>query len=266
MTLPDGRVKWLHARGQPDPDPGPHGHIVHGTLQDITERKRADSFREDVERVIRHDMRSPVAATMSGVQLLRMSGDLGPHHQETLDMMERANQRQLTLLDASMTLYRMEAGTYDLTSEAVDLSAVLEEVAGELTHLSVERRATLRVQAPGPDPLPPTRGDPWLCRAILSNLIRNALEAVPGERAEAAVTVRLLAGDGCAVVTISNPGAVPEDIRPRFFDKYITSGKSGGTGLGTYSARIMAEAQGGSVALDSTRPGWTTVTVSLPLA
>jgi PAS domain S-box-containing protein len=265
LTFPDGRVKWLHALGRPEPDAGPHGHVVHGTLQDITERKRAEAFREDVDRVIRHDLRSPIAATMAGINLLRISGELSPSQRETLDMMERANQRQLTLLDTSMTLYRMEAGTYDLTTEPVDLLAVLEEVRAELTHLAVARHAAVRMDTPEPASMPPTPGDAWLCRAILSNLIRNALEAVPEGMTEAAVTIRLQAAGGQAVVTITNPGAVPEDIRPLFFEKYVTSGKSGGTGLGTYSARIMAEAQGGSVTLDSTRPDWTTVTVTLPL-
>jgi nitrogen-specific signal transduction histidine kinase len=44
-------------------------------------------------------------------------------------------------------------------------------------------------------------------------------------------------------IMIQNKGAVPAEIRERFFDKFVTSGKQGGTGLGTYSAKMLAEAQ-----------------------
>jgi signal transduction histidine kinase len=49
-----------------------------------------------------------------------------------------------------------------------------------------------------------------------------------------------------------------------FFEKYTTLGKRGGTGLGTYSARLMARTMGGDVELDTSEPGATTVTVRLP--
>ena len=66
-------------------------------------------------------------------------------------------------------------------------------------------------------------------------------------------------------VIIQNKGAVPADIREHFFDKFVTHGKQGGTGLGTYSARLLAEAQNGSVALEvSDQENSTTITVTLP--
>ncbi len=51
-------------------------------------------------------------------------------------------------------------------------------------------------------------------------------------------------------IAISNTGAVPAAIRSRFFDKFVTSGKADGTGLGTYSARLLVQAQHGSIELD----------------
>ena len=73
--------------------------------------------------------------------------------------------------------------------------------------------------------------------------------------------------DGSGTVTITNDGAVPVEIRASFFDKYVTAGKKGGTGLGTYSARLLAEVQQGALDLrvDDQR-NETTLTVTLPLA
>jgi PAS domain S-box-containing protein len=261
LHMPDGRVKWVHILGRPMPERGPAGHVVHATVQDITKRKREDEFREDIERIIRHDMRSPIAATISGINILRLSDTLTDDNRTVLDMMERAAQRQLSLLDASMALHRMEAGTFRFEPAAVDLEVVLGEVHEELEHLTAARLAGIQLTMEEPVT---ARGDAWLCRTLLSNLVRNAVEALPEERRAVAVSVTT-EGDE-AVIRVTNPGAVPEDMRDRFFEKYATSGKSGGTGLGTYSAFMMARAQGGRVALDTSVPGHTTVTVWLPLA
>ncbi|MES2583372.1 MAG: ATP-binding protein [Pseudomonadota bacterium] len=67
-------------------------------------------------------------------------------------------------------------------------------------------------------------------------------------------------------VAVHNEGAVPVEIRDSFFNKFVTHGKQGGTGLGTYSARMLAGAQNGIVALDVSDPGATTITVTLPAA
>lgn len=69
--------------------------------------------------------------------------------------------------------------------------------------------------------------------------------------------------ENCSV-SIHNKGAVPEEIRDTFFDKYATAGKSGGTGLGTYSARLNAETLGGKISLDTSEENGTTITISFP--
>jgi two-component system, sensor histidine kinase and response regulator len=55
-------------------------------------------------------------------------------------------------------------------------------------------------------------------------------------------------------------------MRDNFFDKYTTSGKSKGTGLGTYSAKLMARTQSGTIKLDSSKQDETTVVITLPAA
>jgi nitrogen-specific signal transduction histidine kinase len=56
---------------------------------------------------------------------------------------------------------------------------------------------------------------------------------------------------------------VPEIMRGRFFEKYATSGKENGSGLGTYSARLITEAHGGSIAM-TTSEVTDTLTIVLP--
>jgi nitrogen-specific signal transduction histidine kinase len=66
-------------------------------------------------------------------------------------------------------------------------------------------------------------------------------------------------------VTITNKSVVPKDMRERFFDKYATSGKTGGSGIGTYSAQMLARAQQGELSMDTSDSLMsTTLTVTLP--
>jgi len=64
---------------------------------------------------------------------------------------------------------------------------------------------------------------------------------------------------------VHNVGAVPLPIRATFFDKFSTSGKDRGSGLGTYSARLLAVAQRGRIAMrTSDADNSTTLSVWLP--
>ncbi|MBF0582858.1 MAG: sensor histidine kinase, partial [Magnetococcales bacterium] len=104
-------------------------------------------------------------------------------------------------------------------------------------------------------------GDKTLCYTLFANLCKNALEASGTGQT---VTIALRNGDnGMATIAIHNHGAVPEAIRETFFEKYVTHGKRGGTGLGTYSSRLMAETQQGQIALHSSELEGTTITVTL---
>ena len=109
----------------------------------------------------------------------------------------------------------------------------------------------------------PVLGERRLVDTVFSNLLKNAAEASP---TGAEILVRLQREGGIAVAQVHNSGAVPLDIRERFFEKYATSGKMHGTGLGTYSARLMVRAQNGSIELDTTEPDATTLVVRLPAA
>ncbi|SDE09294.1 transporter substrate-binding domain-containing protein [Rhodospira trueperi] len=261
FTRSDGPEVWVQTTASIVARAGDQPMRLVLVVDDISDVKRAEALREDIERIIRHDMRSPITAMRSGIELLRMSDALSEDQRRTLDMMERANRWELTMLDTSMTLSRIESGAFTPEPTPLDLDTVLHEVTEEIRHLMDQRKTGIHLTV-----APDTRvlGDVWLCRTLFSNLIRNALEALP----DSGQTVDIAAAPdgGEAVIRITNPGAVPEVIRDRFFEKYVTAGKTGGTGLGTYSARMMVRAQGGTIALDASDPGRTTIRVRLPLA
>jgi signal transduction histidine kinase len=104
------------------------------------------------------------------------------------------------------------------------------------------------------------QGEPLLYYSMLGNLLKNALEASPTGKS---VTFRFKNADPMQV-SLRNRGSVPEIIRDRFFQKFSTAGKKHGTGLGTYSARLIAELHGARMSVDTSVPDFTTVVIAFP--
>ena len=96
---------------------------------------------------------------------------------------------------------------------------------------------------------------------LFSNLIRNAVEASP-ENSTVSWELRTHADN--LEFLIHNEGAIPDDIRGDFFQRYSTSGKRGGTGLGTYIASLITKAHGGEIGFESSAESGTTLKVRLP--
>jgi signal transduction histidine kinase len=135
----------------------------------------------------------------------------------------------------------------------VDCVAILRKIGLDLLDQLQSRRVELRLlvhERPcREDDSFMISGDELLTYSMLANLIKNALEASPvGQVIEVAMRK---AADGRLEIIIHNEGAVPEELRASFFDKYVTWGKRGGSGLGTYSARLMAVTQGGDITMRS---------------
>lgn len=214
-------------------------------------------LREDVERMSRHDLKTPLNSIIGVARVLREDAAVQPEHRELLAIAERAGYRMLEMVNLSLDLSRMELGTYDFRPQAVNLADVVERVRQDLQ--AQADTAHVRVK-PEPAHAGPVyaRAEELLCYSILANLVKNAIEATP---AGGTVTVRIKRGEALRV-RVRNPARVPPAIANRFFDKYVTMGKPGGIGLGTYSARLMARVQEGELGMSSGDEG-TVLTLTL---
>lgn len=97
-------------------------------------------------------------------------------------------------------------------------------------------------------------GDPDQLRQVVSNLVRNAVEALPDHRGTVCVEVRRGRGNKAELhVSDSGPG-IPESVARRIFDVLFTT-KASGTGLGLPLARLICEAHGGTLTLEPSKRG-----------
>jgi PAS domain S-box-containing protein len=232
-------------------------------VRDVTERKRAEALRQEVERMIRHDLKSPLNGILNLPQLVMAQQNLSEEQIELLNTIQEAGERMLRIVNQSLDLFKMEAGAYVLAPSSVELVHLLRAIAAENRRLMEAKGVSLSVLArgePAQGRVFPIQSDESLCHSLLANLVQNAVEAAPEG---STVTVRL-SEDQNWIIEVHNLGSVPEGIRERFFDKYVTAGKRRGTGLGTYIARLVAEVHRGRIRMETSEEGGTTVTVTLP--
>lgn len=212
-------------------------------------------LRDEVERMMRHDLKNPLAAIAGMAARLLDEGGLPPAQLGQVQAIETAAHDTLDMLHLSNALYRIESGAPDFAVQQVDLAALLLRVATECRPLAAARGATIATSMASD--APQALGNPLLLYSMVHNLVKNAVEAVTEGQ-----LVRI-ALDTAGVIRIHNPGAVADAVRGRFFDKYATHGKRDGSGIGTYSARLIARAHGGDILLETSVEAGTTLIITL---
>lgn len=226
----------------------------------------AANLREDVERITRHDLKNPLNAIIGFSEVLLMKKDnFTEAESEYIRIIRDSGYQMLTMINRSLDIFKMERGIYQFNPDSVNILGVIKKIINEIQDIALKKDLNADVllngKAPDDADVFPVWGEELLCYSMLSNLIKNAFESSPqGEQ----IAIALSEAEGNALIRIHNKGSIPENIRNCFFEKYSTAGKTGGTGLGTYSAKLIAEAHSGSIAFDTSEENGTTLVVSLP--
>ena len=226
---------------------------------------KAARLREDVERMTRHDLKGPLNAVINYPMMILESSDLSPTHQRYIKRIEEAGWRMLNMINRSLDIFKMEKGTYILVPGRIDIVRIVNKFLTESQPIMNQKKLSKIIRINGKSVNDKDgfhiRAEELLCYSMLANLIKNAIEASPQKEQ---IAIEIFEENDAIVIGIHNKGAVPADIRARFFDKYVTSGKVKGSGLGTYSAKLIAETHGGGIYLDTSDEKGTTVRVRLP--
>jgi signal transduction histidine kinase len=220
---------------------------------------------EVLTQVIVHDLKNPLATLLQYVSLAETALREVPGTAAVSEDLERAageGRRLAKLIGDLLLVYRLERGVMAPAREPVPVRALLESVSRRFSQRAVERGVGLELSAE--ELVAPL--DLELVERLLENLVSNALRHVGrGDR------VRLEAQrEGAQVrLAVRNSGPpVPEALRGKLFDRYVTAGRREwhNAGLGLYLCRLVAEAHAGSIALVE-QEGWNvSFEVKVPLA
>lgn len=224
-----------------------------------TELTRANETLEAFSYVVSHDLKEPVRATATYLEMAKDSA-IDPATRANIDRAGDANERLRALLLGLLEYSR--ASLADLRLEPVALEDVLESEAcrAQFAPTVRERGAELTVEG---EPIVVRATAPLLCQ-VLGNLVLNAVK----HNRAAAPKVRIRgerAGPREVLVHIDDngPGFMPETL-----DRFRAGGKTFATGggFGLVLARRGVERLGGEMHLGSSPEGGARVTLRLPAA
>jgi CheY-like chemotaxis protein/anti-sigma regulatory factor (Ser/Thr protein kinase) len=210
---------------------------------------------------VAHDFNNLLAAILGRVQLIARKVE-DPGIQEWLRIIEQA------ALDGAQTVRQIQEFTRvrrDLPSQTVDVNAVVQD-AVEMTrtrwHDETQSRGVdvdLAVQLGS---IPYVDGHPAELREALTNLILNAVDALPRG---GVITVATRTVDDGAVVTVADTGVgMSESVKRRIFEPFFSTKGPKGTGLGLAMVYGIVSRHGGEVSVESIEGAGSTFTIRLP--
>jgi two-component system OmpR family sensor kinase len=206
-----------------------------------------------------HELRTPLTSVLANLELLAEQVE-GEDAQAAVASALRSSQRMRRLVADLLLLARADAGR-SVPHRPVDLAQVLVEVAAELEPLAERGEHHLTIAAHEPLVVDGARDE--LHRLAL-NLIENAVRHTPsGTHVHAALAS---AGDD-VVLTVEDDGpGIPEELRPRLFERFVRGrgDSGGGSGLGLSIVRAVASSHGGTVAVERGDFGGARFVVRLP--
>ena len=249
---------------------------VTAIFTDISDSKRLEELHLRAERLeavaelsasLAHEIKNPLASIRSSVEQLGRAKRANPDEKFLTGLVVRESDRLSRLLSEFLDFSRVratECRPLDLHAVAAAAIRLVRE------HPDCPDDAVIDL-AGGSTAM---EGDEDLLHRVVSNLVLNAVQAA-GKGAR--VTVRtgrpapqeLPRGAGIenpvALAVSDNGPGIPESLRTRLFDPFVT-GRSGGTGLGLAIVQRAVEAHRGLVLVDSTQGQGTTFTVYFPAA
>ena len=232
-------------------------------LRDETELEGVRRARDTVLANVSHEFRTPLAAQLASIELLRAGlADQPPEKLEELVLsLERGTLRLTRLIDNLLESVRIESGQLDVRRQSIELADVVEDARGLIEALLRQRNQALDVDVPAGLEL---QGDATRLTQVFVNLIANASKFAP-EGKPVRVGARR---DGALIhawVEDSGPG-IPEDGGDIFerFKRGAQEPEPGGLGLGLWISRSIIERHGGTITAARTADGQTRFTFTLP--
>ncbi|HKJ26090.1 MAG TPA: GAF domain-containing protein [Anaerolineales bacterium] len=234
-------------------------------MHDITELKNLDRLREDLTSMIYHDLRSPLANVVSGLDLIRTMIPEGQGIESVIDIAERSINRVQRLVSSLLDTSRLQAGQKITSKTAVLLNSLIKDAVDAVRPAAEASSFNLQLELPDEDVEIMLDAD--MIRRVIINLLENAMKFsstglsvwVGAEKIDTAVQIW---------VKDEGRGISPED-QSMIFEKFMrakrTAGKIKGLGLGLAFCKLAVEGHGGKIWVDSKLGEGSKFTFLLPL-
>ena len=247
-----GNERWVHAIGRAEREGGKTVK-VHGTFQDITNRKQAEEALQHMNlelegyaHTVSHDLRGPVSATsmaldmlLSDLEEVEMPVEKAEQLREMIEAGRRSMSNANNIIESLLAV--AEAGEpQDVFTVSIEdaVDRVLEENAETIK----EKGITVEVVSP----LGTVVANPTHMYQLFSNLIRNSIKH--GESENLVIEISSLGVDGTThrFLVRDNGQGIPEEVLDDVFAPFVKAG-SQGSGIGLSIVEKIVKTYGGDI-------------------
>jgi PAS domain S-box-containing protein len=256
-TFPDGSEHWIGARGRAIFDEAGRPERMIGVAMDITSNKLAEDALRRSEKLaaagrlaatIAHEINNPLEAVTNLLYILRMNDKWDDNARKYLAQAEHELARIAHVTRQTLGFYRETTSPH-----LMDLPKVVEEVLSlylpriQAKNLRLSREYDKTVQI---------TGLPGEIRQVVSNLVANAIDALPVEgalriRVHHAKELNNSHRPGGKIVIADTGSGISPAHRKKLFEPFYTTKQDVGTGLGLWVSREIVQKHGGSITLRS---------------
>jgi two-component system phosphate regulon sensor histidine kinase PhoR len=236
--------------------------------RDVTSEQRLEEEKTDLVATISHELRTPMSAVYGAAKtLLRTDVEFPPERRrQLLEMIATQAARLSQITEELLLTSRLDRGELPVEAEPVDIAAVVGETV-EAMESQLPDSADIEIEIEITADVGSASGDRDRIQQVLVNLLDNAVKYGAGP-----VKVHAYRTDGVIRICVADhgPGIALAD-QSRIFEKFYRADPQlarspGGTGLGLYISRELAQRMGGSLDLNSELGAGATFVVELPQA
>jgi signal transduction histidine kinase len=236
------------------------------TLDVEMSRKGFEELKSKQE-MLQHDMRSLVIGIVGFSNLLVDKTPLSKVQLEYCKQIRQCGLQLGNMVNSYLDISNLERESFRLNKTRFNLLDIVKQSRKTLHFLADEKNVDIAMinnkKMLSIDDVITFEGDRMYLQNAVDNLVKNAIEASPPDKR---IKIRVKNGQKRLLISIHNWGTVPETVRSSFFEKYVTAGKKDGLGLGSYMAKLVADAHGGQIGVTSSQNAGTEVFMAFPLS
>jgi two-component system phosphate regulon sensor histidine kinase PhoR len=255
----EDRELWLSISGVGSED----GTVY--AFRDLTDQRKLEQMRSEFVATVSHELRTPLASIYGAAMTLRDRVGGTDLQRQLLNIVTDESERLVQIVEEILLASELTSGELALRVERVDAAGIAQR-AVDAARPRLPDNLSLEL-APA-DGLPPVSADESKARQVLVNLIDNAVKYSPnGGRIE----LRLGRRNGYVEIAVKDEGlGIPASEQDHIFEKFYRLDPDmargvGGTGLGLYICRELAERMGGRVRVTSWPGSGSTFFFELPV-